>query len=546
MATSFTEVSGMWTFYAKVRLKTGFKHQRPARLWNSKEDAERDVKLFIWYSSIRDVGDPHIPHPRGSWFKTMLPDASWDHIRDFLNDRGDIQYPNKKRKFSSIAVSDDIKRKHRAEAEAKKKRLEAEVALPLPNKVPVMRKKFSELSVRKQKDVRNSMKKKMEKEWALISPTYPEELGNCMQEINFITEKSSENEAFANAYKLASEKKDEEKKTVLLSNFILQKNMSKVKLSKIVGMEVSSRKYTSAKYHAMLYGPGQSAEVIVHKRGAAVKRAIVKRFVEFLMECGVKTANGRTVYIPGKEGVSVPNIKRLEGKHPLIRAFEDRERRVRSIMDQSSVEGSRGWISLRRQSMEEIIAVTCPEKHASLAALDVVGQLHGVINFTVLRKKLRVLSSIFEEIQDKVDHVLEELKEVQETLANRNKFRSEEHFCTTVNNNSGPACHCHHYAFGKLDPIVMLPREDDTVKMARDHYHKGGRKMCDQIDGFPGLLDALEVDASESVKTKLVEFNIKYHKQRYIHYKGHQARLAHEGECILDAEHNNDDEDIED
>jgi hypothetical protein len=76
--------------------------------------------------------------------------------------------------------------------------------------------------------------------------------------------------------------------------------MRRIKLSEIVGMEVSDRKYTGARYHAMLYGPGQAAELILHKREAAVKRAIVKKFVEFLMDRGVQT-----VYIPGKEGVNV-------------------------------------------------------------------------------------------------------------------------------------------------------------------------------------------------------------------------------------------------
>ena len=68
------------------------------------------------------------------------------------------------------------------------------------------------------------------------------------------------------------------------------------------------------------------------KKKSAVKRDIVKKFVAFLMERGVQTANGRTVYIPGKEGVSVPNNKRLEGKQPLTRAFEEKERNMRAIL----------------------------------------------------------------------------------------------------------------------------------------------------------------------------------------------------------------------
>lgn len=147
----------------------------------------------------------------------------------------------------------------------------------------------------------------------------------------------------------------------------------------------------------------------------------------------------------------------------------------------------------------------------------------------MLRKKLRVLSSLFEDIQDKVDRVLEGLKAIEESLANRHMFRSEEHFCKAVNN-SGPACHCRYYAFGRIDPVEMLPGEDDRVKMSCGHYHRGGCVLCDQIDSFLALLDDLGANATASVKAKLLEFNIKYHKQRYLHYRGHQARLAHEGQ----------------
>ena len=107
------------------------------------------------------------------------------------------------------------------------------------------------------------MKQRVEDHWVQISPLYPEELGRCLEEMNYITQKSFESGLLVNAYKLAHERNDEERNTVLLSIFM--ENMSKGELSQIVGMEVSSRKYTSAKYHAILYGPGQSAEVVVQK-----------------------------------------------------------------------------------------------------------------------------------------------------------------------------------------------------------------------------------------------------------------------------------------
>jgi hypothetical protein len=116
MASSFTELNGKWTFSANVRMRTGFKHKQPARLWNSKEDAAKDVRLFIWYSSLRDASNPLVPRSRGQCFETILPDESWDGIRQFLDERGEKQYRCKKRKIDCVSVSEDIrKRKRRTE-----------------------------------------------------------------------------------------------------------------------------------------------------------------------------------------------------------------------------------------------------------------------------------------------------------------------------------------------------------------------------------------------------------------------------------------------
>ena len=198
MASSFSELNGKWTFSANVRLRTGFKHKQPARLWNSKEEAAKDVRLFIWYSSLRDASDPLVPHSRGQWFKTILPDESWLGIRQFLDERGEKQYRDKKRKISCVSISEDIQRKRRAESKKCALKAVAEVAeeqviLPIQdgakieiNRIPVMRKKFSELGARKQKYFRNMTKKKVEEHWAKISPSHPEELGKCMEDINFV------------------------------------------------------------------------------------------------------------------------------------------------------------------------------------------------------------------------------------------------------------------------------------------------------------------------------------------------------------------------
>ena len=54
----------------------------------------------------------------------------------------------------------------------------------------------------------------------------------------------------------------------------------------------------TAKFRAILYGLGKGAKEITHHRGGEVKRSIAKKFVAFLMENGVMTANGRTVHLP--------------------------------------------------------------------------------------------------------------------------------------------------------------------------------------------------------------------------------------------------------
>jgi hypothetical protein len=365
MAVSYTVLNGKWTFSVKVRLRTGFQHMQPYRLWDNKEDASDYVSLFVWYKSVRTKSDPLVPEPHGKWFKTAVPDDSWDEIREYLSNNVDRAYAPKKRKFTTISCSADIKRAKRAmNVKGPPKVHEEDEGAQSPTAVPTlpqMRKKYSALGTRQKTDVQKSVKKLVENHWSMIAPTYPEELIKCLDDIGSHTDSKTKDgvvEAISQSYILAHDRKDEERKTEILSMFILQKNMTREKLEKIMGMEVSGRKYTTAKFHAILYGAGQGAKEITHHRGGEVKRSIVKKFVAFLMEKGVMTANGRTVHIPGKEGVCVPNIKRLEGKQPLIRAFEERERRMRSILAGASVTERTEWISLRRQSMEEVIAVT--------------------------------------------------------------------------------------------------------------------------------------------------------------------------------------------
>jgi hypothetical protein len=78
---SFVEKRGMWSIRARVRKGSGFVYERSYSLWETKEEAEKDLDLFIWYKSTRGFDDPLVPSPRGEWFKTILPNSEWDEIR---------------------------------------------------------------------------------------------------------------------------------------------------------------------------------------------------------------------------------------------------------------------------------------------------------------------------------------------------------------------------------------------------------------------------------------------------------------------------------
>lgn len=183
--------------------------------------------------------------------------------------------------------------------------------------------------------------------------------------------------------------------------------------------------------------------------------------------------------------------------------------------------------------MEEIISIVCPEKHCSLAALDVVGQQHGVLNYQALRKKLHLLQSTYQQTGDKVTKLLEMLTNVEETLTNRERFKSDTHFCSERNSN-GPAIHCHYYAFGKVDPSAMNFNDgsQSSFHYSCGHYHKGSCAMCEEIETFGITLESMADDESEEVKLLISDLSIDYHARRFRHYAGHQARLAHEHEAL--------------
>jgi hypothetical protein len=531
---SFIEKRGMWSIRARVRKGSGFVYERSYSLWETKEEAENDLDLFIWYKSSRDFDDPLVPSPRGEWFKTILPNSDWDEIREYLTNRAPVERKQKRRRVELISTTvnqRNVKRKL-AKPKASLAVDESEQVHDDSVREVIIRKQYSDLSRRRQVVVNKTVEQSLRACWSRIAPNQNDlQLKECVA--NFLgvhkRKKDSIVGAIQDAYKLADEKKNENQKTQILSMFALNRDTSRSKLESIIGLPLSTRKYTHARNHAAMHGPGQPIIKVIHSRGVERKKQVIERFVEYCMANGIITANGRSVTIDKQGAVSVPNVKRVEGKQPLIKNFEEQERI--NMAARIHEEGStKEFISLRRKSMEDIISVVCPDKHCSLAALDVVGQLHGTLNFKVLRKKLEQLKTTFPHMQPIVDELLHQSSGVEEILSNKNKFRSKDHFCSH-RRNEGPLSHCHYYAFGKVDPAAV---PSEGMRSPCGHCHIGVCDLCDSIELFGARLDKLGVEDTEEVKRKIQELNISYHSKRYRHYAGHQARLAHEAEV---AEH---------
>ena len=214
----------------------------------------------------------------------------------------------------------------------------------------------------------------------------------------------------------------------------------------------------NAKHHATIYGAGQPSETILHRGNIAKKQNIVDRFVAYCLAKGVMTTNGRTLAIPGKDSISLPIVKRLEGKQPLMKSFEDDERSIRGISDEGRGRNQRReYVSLRRQAIGDIIAVVCPEIHTSKAALDVVGQLYGTTNFNLLRTKLVQLDAMLPTLNDEILMLKVSMSAAEEALSHKDKFRSKKDFGSAVDIH-GPAVHCHYFTLFILLTFIFMIR----------------------------------------------------------------------------------------
>jgi hypothetical protein len=180
---SFVEKRGMWSIRARVRKGSGFVYERSYSLWDTKEEAEKDLDLFNWYKSTRGFDDPLVPSPRGEWFKTILPNSEWDEIREYLKNRAPVAQKQKRKRvelISSTVNQRSVKRKL-----AKAKALPAVDGSEKVNdetaREVVIRKQYSELSRRRQVVVNKTIEQSLRACWNRIAPNQNDvQLKECL------------------------------------------------------------------------------------------------------------------------------------------------------------------------------------------------------------------------------------------------------------------------------------------------------------------------------------------------------------------------------
>ena len=119
--SGFVQKGGYWQMRARVQAERGMNnYPKSGFIWNSEEDAKRDLPLFVWYKSTRKGGDMKVPQIRmgRKWFIDTCPDESWDEIREMLTDSKPVL--TKKRSFSHT-VLDSYSQKKRKVVKATEK-----------------------------------------------------------------------------------------------------------------------------------------------------------------------------------------------------------------------------------------------------------------------------------------------------------------------------------------------------------------------------------------------------------------------------------------
>ena len=255
---TFHHCGGRVRFRVGVHIKGWLSYPMSGYLWNSEDEARKDVPLFIWLIE-RKCTDPKKPiAPDGyKWFQTLKPNGDWEGIRDFLSNRAiEVVVPSlagasKHRRVSRRTHLDSYARRR-----VKKKTILVDVPTVLTPPVPRIDSSIPLLERQVEKQMASSLRRTWE-EMGGANQT-EEELRKVMTHMYRMEDNTNLIEDGVRvAYLLALEKKDEDSGVQILSLFILQDGATSKKLESIFNMSISARMYQRARNHASVYGCGQ-------------------------------------------------------------------------------------------------------------------------------------------------------------------------------------------------------------------------------------------------------------------------------------------------
>jgi hypothetical protein len=285
----------------------------------------------------------------------------------------------------------------------------------------------------------------------------------------------------------------------------------------ITGKTIPKHLFTQINDHMRYVGVGkplQESEKSGRNQEHRVK--VVIDFVGFLLECGMASAKVRLT----KQGL-VPQVYRSQSSRSLIHDFIEMRKNLVARSGEKMV-------AIRTQDLFSVVKVVCPQKLKCLAALDVLSETAGRLNFAAIQSLLPL-------VVDKYAGLKEDAEAIMKTVAGvyvKTKFVSRDQMGVAGNENGnlGCACHCSYFAFGRVDGDMPLPHPENASKCG--HVHPGGCSDCESLPSFRQSLNEFIVKVKAQTPSASTEDNklvalLNYRSELFTQYVGHKARLCH-------------------
>jgi hypothetical protein len=513
-------------YFSLGTLHTGY-------IYDSKEDAEADLLLYQWCKSRNRV--PHKPMPgKHNWFESSPIGEAWDAIRLLLSPTKNggsstSSNLNVAHKRSTIQRDKEIEAANlEAARKAILKILAEEEAEQDSKRMKTMSRAIGGYKKTQSWEYMSVFVKRLQSMWTELAPGKDMELlysmvSKLQGEVDFGNEQKLHDVVVHN-FQDAFDKKDR-RGIVQFGSMLLGADITKAKLSKLSARPINDRLYRDLNYHKDNFGAGAIMDYEETQTRNHVHRVtVVVKFIAFLKEKGVSTANARK--IPGLSA-PIPVTLRAESMRSLIIQFN---KRCHAACEEEGGDPSAQMTSMRTADLIRVMGIVCPRMLKCLAALDGISENAGRENFVSMRKAVKTMINAFPMLVDQIES-FSNLIDGAEAFAKKG-FPSEDHFGSLEKPAEMTcACHCPYSAFGEKD--LTAEAHPDTLPCG--HVHSSVCVECAQLQTFQLTFEKLinEVDehSDDAVDLPYVDSfieQLRYQRELFIQYIGHKARLCHE------------------